>query len=357
MKLIDYYETRIPIWEAARVQELFELARKEYPDIKSIDDAIIQADGFHLKELPFHLLSLTIVFPKKLLPRTKKKFRLSGRYLPDWIKPHVLAFDAKGWMKKGVPFDQLKEYHRTLVEAITTFRIWTRALNYRLRKEIYGHYIIDLVIEKDPKAREELFALLQVGLIAKNNRVDEDLIESEADMSIALSIKKSREGAPPLESFIEDIGLPDHDQIKIGKILQGKNTQEAKLFSDAIAGVFRCLPGEFENDLKNYKEKCRTEKHKFNDGTLSIDELVENRPQIVPKDSSTGMQLDIKLTFDRLSKEFEKPQYIKIKPIFDAMRRDPEISDSDLAKICGIHRNTVPKRKKELKSIYRKLTS
>ncbi len=159
LKLIDFYETQSPIWEAARVQELFEIARKNYPDIKSIDDAIIQADGAHLKELPFHLLSLTIVFPTKLLSRTKKKFCLGGRHLPDWIKPHVLAFDAKALMKMDKSFNQIKDHHRTLVEAITTFKIWTQALNYRLSKELYGQHIIELVIRKDPNARKGRWTL------------------------------------------------------------------------------------------------------------------------------------------------------------------------------------------------------
>lgn len=40
------------MWEASRTQELFDIAKKDYPDIKSIDDAICQADRTHFKRIP-----------------------------------------------------------------------------------------------------------------------------------------------------------------------------------------------------------------------------------------------------------------------------------------------------------------
>jgi len=149
--------------------------------------------------------------------------------------------------------------------------LYLNALRYRLSKEIYGQKIVDLVLGNDLKSLNALKWMLSDNKWLDN---DENEIYSLVHETIAKKVSNIRKNAPPLESFLPD-NLPDEVRDKMVRLLKNQNTDDAKLYSDAVMGKFRVLSEEFRCDWLNELEKLQAGKRQPPTLQLHVNSLTQ----------------------------------------------------------------------------------
>jgi len=257
----------IPIWQKEEKAELLKVAQKDYPGAKTLDEVVQRTTGEQLQDLSYHAQSLfrwikgkpPLIQNPCLLPKTRKKFKPTKP--EDFATLEILTDDAvqrhnprsrkgpkQSWM-------EIKEHHCRTVKAVYTIRIFLKTLNFILPQEIYGYKIVR-ILDDDKDARKQLERMLKKYWPARSARIakggSEELAETLQDETIpeihtciAESINSSRKNAPHLKDFLPP-GLPQKTRIGMENLLEGQNTETAKIFSDALAGKFRALPNELQ---------------------------------------------------------------------------------------------------------------
>ena len=375
--LIDVYKQLIPQWDQEQIDELLSVAERHYPDVETFDDLILQTKGYELGDVIYLFLTLYACIFEYYRPLTLLQF--APKLPQDFIKPEILAFDAAlrlGNAKQS--WETVRTLHARAVQAVRQMKLYDDALGYHLSKDFYGQNIVRLALRNDEEAydhlKRALYKKLEVKTDDSRHRGRDEVqqwanekkkeIYSLAHETISKKISRSREEAPPLEAFLPE-NLPKEVERKMVGLLEVKSTKDAKVISDAVSGKFRVLPNELKNDFLNEIEGLRASKRQAPEGIVSLyasinDETDEGQSSEIRdlKDDlreTVEEKIMYRRTIDSLERELEKPKYIKLKPIYDELKEDPDIYITDLAKKLNIHRNTAHSRREQLKRLSRRI--
>ena len=372
--LIALYQNKlIPNWEQEQIDEILKLARKDYPGVSSLKDLINETTGLQVRKTPFLIDSFLICAWQFLFEDTKKKFR--PKTVQDFASPQVLAYDAALKLQKHQDWNLIKFLHRSLVEAALLIRLYIEAWNAKVSKEQYGRKIIELIFSKKTKDQENALKDLERMLNAKCRKelvlksiIDSPLSEEKSTgiihETIAKKINKSRKEAPGLAAFLPN-GLDSVVHKTIEKLLAPHKSEDAKLFSDAVAGVFRTLPNESAKDFADELRKLSTKKRD------ALEEISIDQEELDKKDSDDESQFKkndrLKLAYNKfnelveelicidaltkLKEELNKPKNKKLEEFYNELLKNPGASDANLANLLGLHRNTVSSYQRKIQEL------
>jgi hypothetical protein len=403
--LTALYREWIPEWDREKVNELVELAKKDYPHIRRLEDAISSYPAKAAVLLPYLVKQLLIRLRMFLLLETKQRFR--PRIAQHFVVPELLSYDCALRLKSKQKFQDITSLHRLIVEGSRILAFWEDSINAKLREERYGEKVIDVFLANDPSALADMRRMM----LAKNKMLikkfkeqfeyvhyedecrhyteDQAEIGSLASKTITDKVNRIVKKAPELSEFIpNEVDRKKHTAM--ASVLNEQSVYDASIFSAALAGEFRCLGREFENDIKDAIEKSQASMRERHDKKISItsDEIEEQRIkeedegdnksirklnkedefkistgekcydekfEEVVSDSKTFetvvSPLIQKLLEKDIIQELSKPGNENLKLIFEEKMKGK--SNAEIARDNNLHRNTVKNRGDKIKNIIR----
>lgn len=366
--LTDHYRKLIAGWKKEQEDELLRTARKDYPKLENLRELVQRTKGREIRQIPYLVLHEIAVLCRYLLFETQKKFKPNT--FEGYMEPEILAYDAALRLKQGQDWQDIKLLHRRSVEAALTGTFHRDVLKSKSMKEQYGWKIIEVIFRDDQKALNGIENMLKKN---REGRLDEIAkllpFEERSDMTaglvhktVAKKIEKSRKNVPKLTAF-----LPDELDPLVRTEMKGllasyePNSKDAKVFSDAVVGLFQTLPHEFWADLQDEVEKITAQK-RSSEEKISRDQddgmeltFSEVGQRIFEIQENIINKLRVPRLLEKLEDELKKPGKEKIKAFYEELRKNPEATDTDLTKFLKIHRNTVSKRRKKLQLLLKKI--
>jgi hypothetical protein len=229
-------------------------------------------------------------------------------------------------------------------------------------EEQYGWKMIEVIFSNDQKALKDIENMLKkkwegtLDEIAKLLHFEErsEMTAGLVHNTVAKKIEKSRKNVPKLTDVLPD-ELSPLIRIEMEGLLAPyePNSIDAKLFSDAVVGLFQTLPHEFWADLQDELKKLKAQKRNA-DEEISKD---HDRPEIAFREFEERIinRLTVPELLERLEDELKKPRHSKTYAFYEELRKNPNAMDTDLARSLKIHRNTVPERRKKLELILKEI--